>query len=224
MASQANSKVASRSRLARARARKVAIPAPEVDESQTDGRLNRSIATRKKIVDAMTALIYQGNMSPTAEQVAQCAAISLRTVFRHFDDMDSLYSEISKDLDAQVRPLIQVRLKAPTWQERLLQSIEYRTAIYDRVATMHLAAQVHRHESAYLSQNLMDSARLQRNVLQRLLPPKVTQDATLLDALDLILSMEAWIRLRREQGLSVADAREVMRMGVAALLANAGQA
>jgi AcrR family transcriptional regulator len=213
VASQADSKVASRRKRA-----------PEVDEPQADGRLNRSIVTRKKIVDAMTALIYEGNMSPTAEQVAQCADVSLRTVFRHFDDMDSLYSEISMDLDAQVRPLIQVRLKAPTWQERLLQSIEYRTAIYDRVATMHLAAQVHRHESAYLSRNLMDSARLQRNVLQRLLPTKVTQDATLLDALDLILSMEAWIRLRREQGLSVADAREVMRMGVAALLANAGQA
>jgi AcrR family transcriptional regulator len=207
----------------RGRARNAAAPTPEADEPQTDGRLNRSIITRKKIVDAMTALINEGNMSPTAEQVAQRADISLRTVFRHFDDMDSLYSEISRDLDAQVQPLMKVRLKAPTWRERLLQSLEYRTAIYDRVATMHLAAQVHRHESAYLSNNLMDSARLQRNVLQRLLPAKVTQDATLLDALDLMLSMEAWIRLRREQGLSIASAREVMRLGVKALLATAGQ-
>jgi AcrR family transcriptional regulator len=215
--------VASRGRPAQARARKAAAPTPQADEPQTDGRLNRSIVTRRKIVDAMTALIYEGNMSPTAEQVAQRADVSLRTVFRHFDDMDSLYSEISMAIEAQVLPLMQVRLTASSWQERLLQSIEFRTGIYDRVVAMHLAAQVHRHESAYLAQHLMDAARLQRNLLRRLLPDTVTRDATLLDALDLMLSMEAWIRLRREQGLSGADAREVMRRGVTALLATAGK-
>jgi hypothetical protein len=88
---------------------------------------------------------------------------------------------------------------------------------------MHLAAQVHRHESAYLAQNLMDTAALQRDLLRRLLPEAVAQNATLLDALDLVLSFEAWIRLRREQGLEAGQAREVMRLGVRALLATVAQ-
>ncbi len=189
-----------------------------------DGRINRSIVTRKKIVDALTALVFEGHITPTAEQVAQRADVGLRTVFRHFDDMDSLYREISTDVDAQIQPLLQARLDAPTWQERVLQSIDFRSDIYDRTAAMHLAAQVHRHESAYLAQNLMHSARLQRDLLQRLLPVTVSQDARLLDALDLVLSFEAWIRLRREQGLDAAQAREVMRLGVRALLATLPQA
>ena len=70
------------------------------DPPKSDGRVNRSVATRKKIVNAVTELVYEGFLSPTAEQVSQRANIGLRTVFRHFDDMNSLYSEIIGDLKA----------------------------------------------------------------------------------------------------------------------------
>jgi AcrR family transcriptional regulator len=187
-----------------------------------DGRINRSIATRKKIVDALVALVHEGHISPIAEQVAARAQVGLRTVFRHFDDMDSLYREISMDLDAMVEPLLQQRLDAPTWQERLLRSIDLRIDIYERLSPIYVAAQVHRHESKYLAGNLAESTRLQRDLLKRLLPAQVARQSTLLDALDLLLSFDAWIRLRREQGLAKAAAREVMRLGVTALLATLG--
>ena len=197
-----------------------ANPAGASEEgAKSDGRVNRSIVTRKKIVDALMALVFEGHITPTAEQVAQRADVGLRTVFRHFDDMEALYREISIDVDVQIQPLLQARLNAPTWQERVLQSIDYRSDIYDRTAALHLAAQVHRHESPYLTQNLMDTAQLQRELLRRLLPANVAQDNRLLEALDLMLSFEAWIRLRREQGLPAGQAREVMRLGVRALLA-----
>lgn len=198
-------------------------PEAQGEAAQSDGRVKRSIVTRKKIVDALTALVFEGHFTPTAEQVAQRADVGLRTVFRHFDDMDSLYREISIDVDEQIQPLLQARLTAASWQERVLQSIDFRSDIYDRTAAMHLAAQVHRHESAYLAQNLMDSAHLQRDLLKRLLPDAVAQGGALLDALDLMLSFEAWIRLRREQGLDAAQAREVMRLGVRSLLATLPQ-
>jgi len=175
--------------------------------------------TRNKIVETLTTLILEGQISPTAEQVALRANVGLRTVFRHFDNMDALYREISIDVDAQIKPLLQARLDGQTWQERVAQSIGVRSEIYDRTAAMHVAAQVHRHESAYLTQNLMESARLQRDLLQRLLPPDVAQSPHLLDALDLVLSFESWIRLRREQSLSATEATAVMQLTVKALLA-----
>ncbi len=195
--------------------------AAQAEPPKADGRLKRSIATRKKIVDALTALVFEGHITPTAEQVAARADVGLRTVFRHFDDMDSLYREIRIDVGQHIQPMLQSRLSAATWQERVLQSIDFRSDIYERTAPLHVAAQVHRHESAYLTQNLMDTAELQREMLKRLLPPAVVQDARLLDALDLVLSFEAWIRLRREQALGAEAAREVMRLGVKALLATA---
>ena len=65
----------------------------------------------------------------------------------------------------------------------------------------------------------MASARLQRDLLQRRLPPDVARNAPLLDALDLVLSFESWIRLRREQGLAASEATTVMQLTVKALLA-----
>ncbi len=190
-----------------------------VAQSTSDGRLKRSVATRKKILQALTALTYEGVLSPTAEQVAMRADVGLRTVFRHFDDMDSLYREINTDLELKVQPLLKIRLSGSTWQERVLQSIEIRSDFYESTAAMYLASQVHRHESDFLTQNLMDSARQQRDLLQRLLPAAVAKNSTLLNALDLVLSFETWIRLRREQGLALAQARDVVRLAVMALLA-----
>ena len=183
-----------------------------------DGRLNRSIVTRKKIVDALTALIYEGHLTPTAEQVATRADVGLRTVFRHFDDMDALYREIALDLDIAIQPVIGQRLSGATWQDRLRHSVLLRTDFFDRVAAIHLATQVHRHESAYLTQQVKQTVDLQRELLRRQLPPEVAQDATLFDALEVVLSIEVWIRLRREQGLPADAARQVILRTVAGLL------
>lgn len=186
--------------------------------SKPDGRLNRSIVTRQKIVDALTALIYEGHLSPTAEQVATRADVGLRTVFRHFDDMDSLYREIGQGLDGMIQPMISQRLVGTTWQDRLRHSVQLRTAFFDRVAAIHLATQVHRHESAYLSQQVKQSVALQRELLQRQISAEAVRDATLFEALDVVLSIEVWIRLRREQGLSAEAARQVILRAVSALL------
>ena len=83
---------------------------PTAKPPKSDGRVHRSVVTREKIVSALTALIYEGHLSPTAEQVAQRADIGLRTVFRHFDDMDSLYREINTELENQFLPMQSVRL------------------------------------------------------------------------------------------------------------------
>lgn len=191
---------------------------PPGPAAKTDGRLNRSIVTRKRIVDALTALIYEGQLTPTAEQVATRADVGLRTVFRHFDDMDALYREIALDLDTVIQPVIGQRLSGATWQDRLRHSVVLRTEFFDRVAALHLATQVHRHESDYLTQQVKQTVDLQRELLRRQLPPEVAQDATLFDALDVVLSIEMWIRLRREQRLPADAARQVILRTVAGLL------
>jgi hypothetical protein len=56
-------------------------------------------------------------------------------------------------------------------------------------------------------------------VLEKILPDHVRCERWLVDALDLILSFDAWVRLRREQGLTRKDAMVVMQRGAQSLLA-----
>lgn len=195
--------------------RSVKLPA---DSPKADGRVNRSVVTRQKIVSALTELIYEGSLSPTAEQVAKRADVGLRTVFRHFDDMDSLYREINSDLEAQLMPMQGIRLVGDGWEERLLNFIQIRSELYDRIAAMHLAGQVHRHNSAYVNENVVRAVKVQREQLTRILPEPIRQNVTLFEALDLLISMDSWIRLRRDQGLSFSHALDVVRFGIRSLL------
>ena len=192
---------------------------PPEDVPVVDGRHHRSVVTRRKISDALAALIREGVLVPTAEQVAARAAVGLRTVFRQFDDMETLYREVASSIDAVVMPQVQTRFQGATWQERLLESVARRGALYDQIAAFHLASQIRRHESAYLDVVLVRSSRFQRDLLCRLLPPKVMAQAPVVEGLVMLQSIDTWVCLRREQGLSADDAMAVIRRATQALIA-----
>lgn len=188
------------------------------DPHKSDGRVNRSIATRKKIVNAVTELIYEGCLSPTAEQVSQRANIGLRTVFRHFDDMNSLYSEISGDLKTMAELVFNVRLIGNSWQEKLMHSIELRSQFFDEIAAIYLSAQVHRHNSSVIAENLARDASQLREICRHILPVAVHKNSVVFEGLDLLMSLDAWVRLRRDQHLSADQALSVVKLGVKSLL------
>jgi AcrR family transcriptional regulator len=70
-----------------------------------DGRRKRGDQSRRQIVDAMIDLVRSGEMSPSAAQVAERAGVGLRTVFRHFDEMEVLYREMAEVIRARIMPL-----------------------------------------------------------------------------------------------------------------------
>ena len=189
-------------------------------EAGTDGRANRSVVTRKKIVQALSDLILEGFLSPTAEQVAARADIGLRTVFRHFEDMETLYREIGAQIDQLVLPVVNAPLVGSHWKQRLRESIQIRGALYERVAAFQLASQALRHQSDYLHAQLMSAAALHRRVVVHNLPPALRNNPVLVEALDLATSIDTWIRLRREQGLSKARALSVVQRLVEGLTAD----
>ena len=192
---------------------------PKPVRAATDGRINRSVVTRKKIVDALSGLIREGFLSPTADQVAKRADIGLRSVFRHFEDMENLYREITPQIQALMMPLITAPLVGVDWQTRLRESIRIRGPLYEQVAPYHLASQALRHQSIYLHEQLMAGAALNRRVLAHLLPQTLRKNTVALEGLDLATSINTWIRLRREQGLSVEMALGVVQHLVAGLIA-----
>ena len=62
--------------------------------AHSDGRVRRGERSRGAIVEALHALIGAGDLAPTAQQVAERAGVGLRSVFRHFRDMESLFAEV----------------------------------------------------------------------------------------------------------------------------------
>ena len=186
--------------------------------ADSDGRRRRSQDSRARIVTAMLELTRAGEITPGAEQVAARAKVGPRTVFRHFKDMDSLYREIFRVIEDELLDGLARPFKAATWQSRVLELIERRSRAYDRIAPFRRAADVHRHNSPFLDERRDRLAARSREILVRQLPAKLAGDALWLETLDLLLSYEAWNRLRRDQGLTARRAREVLAAAVKQVL------
>lgn len=60
-------------------------------EAVGDGRRLRGQRNRQAVVEATLSLLEDGVESPSASDIAERAGVSLRSVFRHFDDLDALF-------------------------------------------------------------------------------------------------------------------------------------
>jgi AcrR family transcriptional regulator len=185
--------------------------------AQTDGRRRRSQQSRDRIIAAMMALVEEGQISPIAEQVAERAQVGLRSVFRHFNDMDSLFAEmavrLSRHYQSALAPFV-----SPDWRGRLGEAIERRVSIYEVMLPYKRAADAHRHTSPAIQSSHTQTSQLLRNRLKSLLPPHLENDANALETLDFLLSMESWQRLRLDQKLSVAEARAIVEAQIKAVV------
>ena len=184
-----------------------------------DGRKRRGQDNRASIVAAMLELIGAGDVSPSGEAVAARAQVGLRTVFRHFKDMDSLYAEMSQAVSAQFLAVVDQPFVAGDWRGRVVELVGRRAKVFEAITPYRRATEAFRHRSAFLDAGVLALAGGLRDILKRELPPELASDDVRLETLDLLLSYESWSRLRREQGLSPARAQGVLEGAVAALIA-----
>jgi len=175
-----------------------------------DGRRKRSQDSRARIVAAMLELVHAGETAPGAEQVAAHAGVGLRTVFRHFNDMESLYREMSAAIEAEIMQVVSKPLKGETWREQLSDMIARRAGAFEKMSPYQRAAAVHRHRSRSLQDGHDRFTAAGRAYLLAILPKEITSKPALVECLDLMLSFEVWSRLRREQRLTARRARGVI--------------
>ncbi len=58
---------------------------------RSDGRSDRAVRTREKIIEALFLLVSEGTLQPRGEEIAERADVAVRTIFRHFVDMEGLF-------------------------------------------------------------------------------------------------------------------------------------
>ncbi|MFM7348980.1 MAG: TetR/AcrR family transcriptional regulator [Erythrobacter sp.] len=185
----------------------LAEPAP----ADSDGRRARSQSSRAKIVAAMLDLVAAGVVSPSAAQVAEHAGVGLRSVFRHFNDMDALYREMTEAIARRVAPILARAPEGETWQRRILDLAGRRALIFEAIMPYRISANVRRYESAYLEEDFKRMLRLETEALVAYLPQEVRADAEGTQGLGVILSFATWRLLRHDQGLTPEAAECVVR-------------
>jgi len=188
----------------------------------TDGRTLRSLRTREAIVDATIGLLEDGDLRPTAPRVAERARVSVRSVFQHFDDLETLHAAVAERLVDRVAVLVLPVPPDLPQEVRLDRFVHQRALLLETVTPIRRAADVHGPFSTEITARMRDGQAFLRDELVVTFEPELQAAGPdredVLDCLDASLSWATWEGLRAGLGRSQLDAERVMRRMAAAAL------
>jgi AcrR family transcriptional regulator len=189
-----------------------------------DGRTRRRLRNEGLAVDAFLDLLAEGHGRPTAQQVAERSGVSIRSIFRLFDDVDSLNAAaIARQTERVVQ--LQPRI-APTGpvDQRIDAVVAEMANVYETIGPVRRLAVRIAHASPAIAEGLArhrhaTQAQLRETFQPELaaLPAKERNERA--QAIEAATSWETWDGLRSAQGLSLTAAKRIVRRLVAGALA-----
>jgi AcrR family transcriptional regulator len=189
------------------------------DPAPADGRRARRYRSRDLAVDAVLDLLGEGVLRPTAQQVAERSGVSLRSIFRIFDDVETLNAAAAARQLSRVRHLFIDVMPTGTLPERADQVVAINGRLYESVAPIRRAALRSAPESRALQEQHARARGWVRAEVERVFATELsTAPRDTAAAVELALSFEAWDQLRATQGLSPARAAATVNGMVRALL------
>jgi AcrR family transcriptional regulator len=175
-----------------------------------DGRRLRSERSRQAIIEASVALISEGILVPTAQQISGRAGVGIRSFFRHFSDMENLFSTVDAQSRKDVEALFVGGDRNGTLEERILHAVERHADGYENQKNSILSTAAQRWRSETLRKNYARYQRGLRKDLDAWLPELKKLSSHEREAVDAVASAEMWLRLRDHQGLSKKTSIEVI--------------
>lgn len=178
-----------------------------------DGRTLRAARTRAAILGALLELIRDGEVAPTAPQIAAKAGVALRSIAQHFPSREALFAAaaaVYRDVaprTGEVDPSLPLDERIEAFAARRAEVLEV-TAPYRLTATI-MAAQ-----SPAVHEGLRAAARLRRHEVTTVFGAR----GDVLDALDAAASGRTWDALRDDMQLAPKAAQARMAFLIRAIL------
>jgi TetR/AcrR family transcriptional regulator, regulator of autoinduction and epiphytic fitness len=194
------------------------------EKGQRDGRTVRAERTRQALVDALLALLYEGQVQPTAERISARAGVSERSLFQHFADREALYQAVAVQQYERIVPTLDPIDASLPLEERIEAFASQRGRLLETVTPVGRAALLLEPESEVVSGWLQSTRRQKAREVERVFRPELekveqSERGVLLTALVAASAWTAWEGLRAHQRLSEDRSRAAMRATLTALLA-----
>ena len=186
----------------------------------SDGRRQRSERSQTAIIEAALALMDEGALVPTAQQIADRAGVGIRSFFRHFADMDSLFLAADEMLISSYEALFEVDNRAGTLSERVVRAIALYGNAFDQLRPIILCTQAQLWRSPKLRENYAWHQKRLRKELELWLPEVAALPKDRREALHAVASFDMWHRLREHQGLSLKASSDIVTSLVNDLIAS----
>jgi AcrR family transcriptional regulator len=189
----------------------------EEAEETADGRTRRRLDSYERAVDALLDLIESGNEAPTAQQIAERSGISVRTVFRLTEDIESLHAAgVLRQMERTSHLYVSMPATGPL-RTRLRMLVKNRVSVFEAIAPVRRVGDRLATSSTRIAEGLELHHLVLRTQMAEVFERELTRlprsrRVTALDAIDVAAGWETWEQLRRGKGLSVTAAARVMEL------------
>jgi AcrR family transcriptional regulator len=184
--------------------------------TDTDGRRARRDRNREAVVDAFLDLFRQGDLKPSAAVVAERSGVSLRSVFRYFDDLDEM-GRIAIERHAEtVRPLLELpHIGEGDRSARIASLVEHRMTLHHHVAPVVRATLLRAPFQPVLAAGLEVRRKELHAQIEVHFAPELADIAPgrrwlIVDAVDVVMSFESAEQLLEHRQLSPEDCAELL--------------
>ena len=189
---------------------------------KVDGRILRSQKSQSVILNALIKLINTGNYYPTAEEVAKESGIAIRTVFRQFDDMESLLMKVDELINHKlINDEKEIKLNSPLIA-RLELIIEERLHYYNKYENIMIATITQLPKYKILQKRYPEYQRLLRKRTEDIIPEILTLKSNNQELLDATLSFGFYQRLKF-QGLDRSNIYKLINEQCKKLIMSGGE-
>ena len=193
-----------------------------------DGRTARRGRNSDAVLDTVHEMFVEGNFAPSVEEVAARSGVSLRSVYRYFEDTEALLHLAIERRVTLVGELYALdRLGEGTQPERVLALVNQRLTLHAELAPTIRAAMLR----APVSPQIAEQVRQRRDLLAAQVAAQFAAEAAglprsraeeLFAGIDALCSFDTMEDLRIRRGMATSRARRVMVGGVTALLSARG--
>jgi AcrR family transcriptional regulator len=190
-----------------------------------DGRRERSVRTHKVIVASLIDLIEEGNVSPTAGQIARRASVAIRSIRQHFPSREDLFVAAVGEHARRVGPVrAYVDARLP-FEERVTAFAEARGRELEFCAPVRRASSLvigtPKSAASAIGRAMDDAWQRRRHEVEQVFAAELdahTNRAELLDALDLLSHGRTWDTMRNAMQLSPEAATALLSRSILAVL------
>jgi TetR/AcrR family transcriptional regulator, regulator of autoinduction and epiphytic fitness len=190
---------------------------PSGSGNALDGRTLRRLNSFERAVDALLDLIEEGNDAPTAQEIAERSGISVRTVFRLTEDIESLHAAALLRQFERTAHLYVTVPSTGTFERRLRALVKNRATVFEAIAPVRRVGDRLAESSKSIAEGVEMHHLLLRNQVALIFERELKtlsrhRRAAVLEAADIAASWETWDQLRRVRGLPVTSSTRVVEL------------
>jgi AcrR family transcriptional regulator len=160
----------------------------------------------------------EGNLVPTAQMISDRAGVPIRTFFRHYPDMESLFHAVDEAMKPEYQRIFNETKSEGSLSERIAGVVELHAKSWqqNKAVLKSTKAQLWRYQ--VLRDNYARVNRYMKKDLTTRIPELNEVSSETREAVEALISSEMWERLREHQKLSRAKSIRIISQSIELIL------